>query len=296
MKKIFLLLAVSLAVTALYAGKNFSEAGWLWAGDQKDIPLKAYLRREINVTEPVKEAFFYAFADKRKTFYFNGKKINVSLWKKLPRTFGHVKGYGIDLTKLLTPGKNVLAVELERFQDLRYCYGLMLYGEIRYASGKKELLRSTVREFKASGVFQEGWNTPRFDSSKWKNAHYQGDVTMKPWATYGNVPLLYCTPEEFNAYRDHLTTGFPAKRLAAENKKVKAKIVYRNHIPGVEINGKVLPPFTTTVNHAADPARARFRNRETGDAPCPARHRYRQLQRGFHPSGLCCPQYSCEKS
>ena len=102
MKKFILLLAVCVAVTALYAGKTFSEAGWLWAGDQKEIPLKAYLRREINVKEPVKEAFFYAFADKRKTYYFNGKKIELKPWKKLPRTFGHVKGYGIDLTKLLT--------------------------------------------------------------------------------------------------------------------------------------------------------------------------------------------------
>ena len=254
MKKIISALGVLvLFLTTLSAAPRFSEAGWLWAGDKKDVPLKAYLRREINIKEPVKEAFFYAFADKRKTYYFNGKKIELRPWKKLPRTFGHVKGDGMDLTHLLKPGKNVLAVELERFKDKRYCYGLMLYGEIKYASGKKELLRSTAREFKASGIFQKGWNTPNFDSSKWKNAFWQGDVTMKPWATYGNVPLLYCTPEEFKAYRDHLTAGFPAKRLAAENKKVKAKIVYRNHIPGVEVNGKILPPFTTTVYHAADP-------------------------------------------
>ena len=256
MKKIIFTAGILLLfLSTLAAAPRFSEAGWLWAGDKNDAPLKAYLRREINIKEPVKEAFFYAFADKRKTYYFNGKKIELRPWKKLPRTFGHVKGDGLDLTHLLKPGKNVLAVELERFKDKRYCYGLMLYGEIKYASGKKELLRSTAREFKASGIFQKGWNTPNFDSSKWKNAFYQGDVTMKPWATYGNVPLLYCTPEEFKAYRDHLTAGFPAKRLAAENKKVKAKIVYRNHIPGVEINGKILPPFTATVNHASDPER-----------------------------------------
>ena len=207
MKKTFFLLTLLLALTSLHAGKYFSEAGWLWAGDKQNIPEKAYLRREIHIKEPVKKAFFYAFWDKKGKFYFNGKELNLVPWNKLPKTFGHVKGKGIDLAKLLKPGKNVLAVELERFKDLRYCYGMMLYGEIHYASGKKELLRSTVREFKASGTLQPGWNEAAFDSSKWAKAFYLGDVTATPWATYGNVPLLYCTPEEYKAYKARCTEG-----------------------------------------------------------------------------------------
>lgn len=249
MKKMILAAIALLLCVSVQAEKTFSEAGWLWAGDSQNVPVKAFLRREINVDGAVKKAFFYSFWDKQGKFFLNGKEIVPGYWRDLPKTFGHVKGKGIDLTAMLKPGKNVLAVELERFPNKRYCYGLMLYGEIRYASGKKELLRSTVREFKASSNPEEGWKLPGFDASKWQKAHYQGDVTTKPWATYGNVPLLYCTPEEYENYRASYNAGFPEKRLASESKTVKARIVYRNHIPGVEVNGKILPPFTSTVPH-----------------------------------------------
>ena len=55
MKKIISALGILfLFLTTLSAAPRFSEAGWLWAGNKKDAPLKAYLRREINIKEPVK--------------------------------------------------------------------------------------------------------------------------------------------------------------------------------------------------------------------------------------------------
>lgn len=267
MKKRFILsTALCLLGCFVLSGSEFiSQARWIWGvGDRKPVstskdpntsnivyekwaPEKVYLRRVIDVKEPLKRAYFYAFADKKGTFYLNGKKIALRPWNELPPSFGHVRGHGIDLSKMLKKGRNVLAVELSRTNS--GAFGLILKGEIQYLSGKKEYIFSNADQFKGSDKAEENWNTISFDDSKWKKVHEQGDVTMRPWMTYGNVPLLYCTAEEYAAYAKNMTAGFPDTRIAEENKgKFQARIVYRNHIPGIEVNGKIIPPFTTTVS------------------------------------------------
>lgn len=265
----------------LSGGEFISEARWIWGVGDKEpgpspespnqsnaayapwAPETVCLRRVIDIKEPVKRAYFYAFWDKKGTFYLNGEKIVPRPWQELPPSYGHVKGSGVDLTNLLKEGRNVLAVELTRFA--KGAFGLMLRGEIEYVSGKKERLASNAEQFKGSDRPEENWKTAAFDDSKWKKVYEQGDVTMRPWTTYGNIPLLYCTPEEYEAYFKNMTAGFAEERFAEESKeKFQARIVYRNHIPGVEVNGKVIPPFTATVKTAMLDSDALIR--ETGKA------------------------------
>ena len=262
MKKRFILsAALCLLGCFVLSGSEFiSQARWIWGvGDRKPVstskepntsnavyekwaPEKAYLRRIIDVKEPLKRAYFYAFADKKGTFYLNGKKIALRPWNELPPSFGHVRGHGIDLTKMLKKGRNVLAIEVSRTNS--GAFGLILKGEIQYLSGRKEYIFSNADQFKGSDKAAENWNTISFDDSNWKKVHELGDVTMRPWMTYGNVPLLYCPAEEYAAYAKNMTAGFPVERIAEENKgKFQARIVYRNHIPGIEVNGKIIPPF-----------------------------------------------------
>ena len=250
------LLFFSLSLSAAAAGKN-SEACWLWAGDQKNVPVRSYLRMKFNVDEPVKKAYFYSWWDKKGKFHVNGKTVTPVPWKPVWNFRGHVKGKGVDIKPLLRKGENVIAVELERFQNLRYCFGMILRGEIEFASGKKISLVSSAKNFKASGECVPGWKMPNFNDKAWSNARELGDVNMTPWSTYGNVAQAFCSAEELAALRARCMTSFPEKQLASEPVHPRVRIRYSNHIPGVEVNGKVIPYVSLTHcdTQALHPAR-----------------------------------------
>ena len=248
MKKtlIFLAAALLLSLSAGATEGRISEACWLWAGDTKNVPLRSCLRMKINVDEPVKKAFFYSWWDKKGEFYVNGRKVTLRPWKPVWNLRGHVKGKGVDISKLLVKGENVIAVELERFQNLRYCFGVMIRGEVEFASGKKISIVSSSRNFKGSGKPSPGWTKPGFDDSRWTPAREMGDVTMTPWSTYGNIAQAFCSAEELEVLKKKCMVNFPSKQLASEPQTPNIKIRYKNHIPGIEINGKVIPFVTLT--------------------------------------------------
>ena len=135
MKKIFFLpLLFSLAIGADLRARSISEAQWLWSPPKSDPPMTAYLRREFSIDSPVKRAYFHTWADKRCEAFLNGKPLELRFWEPLRKYRGHVKGVGVEFSKLLKPGKNVLAFKLGR--NKKGCFGLMLRGEIVLENGK----------------------------------------------------------------------------------------------------------------------------------------------------------------
>ena len=184
MQKSFLLMAV-LMLTGVLQAEFISEARWLWSQPQANPPMTAFLRNVFEVKGPVKRAWFYAYWDKRGQIFLNGKPLHVRPWQPLQKYRGHVKGSGAEIGALLKPGKNVLAVRLER--NKVGCFGIILRGEIEYADGRKVPLMSAAEQFKASGIEAAEWNTVAFDASAWLPAWEQGDALMTPWSTYGNT-------------------------------------------------------------------------------------------------------------
>ena len=239
MKKSFLL-AAALMLTGVLHGEFISKARWLWSEPRKNPPMTAFLRNEFEVKGPVKRAWFYAFWDKRGQIFLNGKPLHVRPWPSLQKYRGHVKGSGLEIGALLKQGKNVLAVRLER--NKAGCFGIMLRGEVEYADGRKVPLMSSAEQFKASGTEIAGWNTAAFDASAWLLAWEQGDALMTPWSTYGNTAKIYCTPEEYERYAAGMTAGFPEKQLLKEPADPDCRIVYHGTVPGISVDGRVLPP------------------------------------------------------
>ncbi|MBQ7208522.1 MAG: beta-galactosidase [Lentisphaeria bacterium] len=243
MRKTFvLLLLFSLWSGASLRAKSVSEAQWLWSQPQSDPPVTAYLRCEFSIDSPVKRAYFHTWADKRCEAFLNGKPLELHFWEPLRKYRGHVKGVGVEFSKLLKPGKNVLAFKLGR--NKKGCFGLMLRGEIVLENGKVIPLASSGKQFKASGREAPGWNTAEFDSSGWLPAWEQGDVLSLPWSRFGSIARIYCTKEEYRNYLRESSRGYPEARLLREPADPECKIVYRGRIPGIRVNGRVIPPHT----------------------------------------------------
>jgi len=243
MKIIFaLLLLTSLVRGVNLQANSISEAQWLWSQPQNDPPMTAYLRREFSIDAPVKRAYFYAWADKRCEAFLNGQPLDLHFWEPLRKYRGHVKGRGIEFTGLLKPGKNVLAFKLER--NKKGCFGIMLRGEIIFENGKVIRLASSGTQFKASDREFPGWNTAEFDSSEWLPAWEQGDVLLKPWSRFGSIARIYCTQEEYRNYLKENSRNYPEQQLEREPADPDCKIVYNGRSPGIQVNGRVIPPQT----------------------------------------------------
>ena len=242
MRKAFVLLLFSILSSTSLRAKSVSEAQWLWSQPQSDPPVTAYLRREFSIDAPVKQAYFYTWADKRCEAFLNGEPLNLRCWEPLRKYRGHVKGRGIEFAKRLKRGKNVLAFKLGR--NPKGCFGMMLRGKIILENGKVIHLASSAKQFRASGKEFPGWNTREFDASGWLPAWEQGDVLLLPWSRFGNIARIYCTPEEYRNYLRENSRNYPEQQLLREPADPMCKIVYNGRTPGIQVNGKVIPPQT----------------------------------------------------
>lgn len=254
-KKIFLLLTAFALFSLSYGTavpelpKSVSEAQWLWSAPAENPPKEAYFRNEFVINKPVKRAYFYAFLEGGTDVYVNGTRVSVRLWEKFRYYRGHVKGNGAEIAHLLKQGKNVIAIG--KMKTGRSHRGFILRGRIEFTDGTVKHLVSSAKQFLSSGTGPADWQKPEFDASSWTPAWEMGDVRTKNWSIYGDVPRIYCTPEEYERYVKLYTQGFPEKKLLAEPEKPEVKILYRKLTPGISVNGKVFPVYTlssTDVN------------------------------------------------
>ncbi len=228
-----------------------SEAKWVFAGESlDDLPTNACLRLAFDVDRPVKRAWVHSFREKCWGIWLNGKPLNCTLWPDFKSFSGHVRGTGAEIGPLLKPGRNVLAIGCRRAATAsrphtRTC-GVMLRGEVEFADGTRRTLVSTSRQIKASPVEEAGWKDVGFDDSHWAPGLEIGDATALPWSRYSDVMRQYATPEEYAAYQAFLKTGggaFDEKGLLAEPASPNAKVVFSGRLPGIETNGRTIPPY-----------------------------------------------------
>lgn len=228
--------------------KSISEVQWIYAPPADNPPTNACLRLAFDVKKPVRRAYFYTFLEKCKGKWLDGKPVRLPYWKPFANYRGHVKANGMDMTSQMTVGRHVLAFRLDYWPQK--CCGMILRGEIEYKDGERQTLLSTADQFKASGKEEPGWKEPGFDDSKWSPAWEQGDARLPPWGRFGETMRIYASPQEYAFYTNYLATGggaqYDVKRLLAEPDTPNARVVYSGGTPGIETNGKVLPPYVPT--------------------------------------------------
>ncbi len=228
-----------------------SEARWIYCGPEDDFPTSVCARLAFEIDRPVRRAWFHSFRERGTGVWLNGTPLNCTLWPEFKSMRGHVRGTGADITKRVVPGKNVLAFKLGYRRNLKrpdrsHTCGIILRGAVEFEDGKVLQLVSTPEQIKVSATEPAGWREIAFDDSDWQPGFDNGDATMIPWARYSDVMRQYATESEYAAYQEFLRTGggaFPEAKLRAEPDSPNAKVVFSGRLPGIETNGKVIPPY-----------------------------------------------------
>ena len=233
------------AVLAASAEFSVSESKWLYVQAEQEggkAPSNGYVRIVFDLPQsPATNAWAYVYRNGGRDMYVNGKTLQPVPSPELAQYSGHIKGVRLSFADRLKPGRNVLAFKLVD-RDPRY-QGMILRGDVYCADGTHVHLSSSAKMSRAYGEPVPGWMKADFDDSAWKPGWERGDVCMPQWAAAGPVMQMYMTPEEFDAYLKYLSRNFPEERLLSEPDSPNARIVYHGMTPGVEVNGRVYPPY-----------------------------------------------------
>ncbi|MDB6027665.1 MAG: alpha-L-rhamnosidase family protein [Verrucomicrobiales bacterium] len=152
---------------------------WIWfaEGDPRvDAPIESrFFRRSFtwDGKSKVKRATLRIAADDKATAWLNGKKIGtVTDWRAL-RDF--------NVTKLLRPGQNILAVEAENITApvTLNPAGLIATLEIASNDGSQTIISDT--QWKASKQKISNWQTATFDDTTWTSAKLVAPYGQGPW-------------------------------------------------------------------------------------------------------------------
>lgn len=177
-----LLLALARASNAQELAPTFDGAKWIWYSREpmplsQSFPSGVHCFRaswDLPATGSLTSAELILTADNLYTFWVNGKlggagHSNPNAWSK-PKRF--------EVSTLLVPGRNVLAVEA--VNTVPGPAALLVKLVARLANGQQVVLTSN-EGWKTLGEEVANWQQPGFADAKWQAAHVVGDYGIGPW-------------------------------------------------------------------------------------------------------------------
>ena len=176
--------AIFIALLCVSAhGADWSKASWVWdaaAADAEGSPAASvFLRKAFELDARPKAGALTITADNRYVVHLNGERVGTGdSWQK-PDEY--------DVTKLLTQGKNIIAIEAKNEGGPA---GLIATLNIQRQAGGP-LIVATDSTWKLETAEAKGWMAAEFDDAKWKTATVLGDASIGPWnlaAAGGKVP------------------------------------------------------------------------------------------------------------
>lgn len=156
---------------------------WVWfAGDGEAPPTaRRYFRGAINVDRPVVRARMVITADNNFVLYVNGKDV--------ARGNGAEEGWTdvqtAVLTGLLTPGRNLIAIDAVNFppKGSKNPAGVIGRYEVVYADGA--MMTGAIDEtWKSNDKRVDGWREAEFDDSGWTTAVKLADYGQGAWGNF----------------------------------------------------------------------------------------------------------------
>jgi len=217
---------------------DLKKAKWIWAPGgnpaQAAAPGKRFFRRTVTIPKDrrIERATCAISADNGCVLWVNGQHIG---WGHSMKT-----GSCFDVTDMLHPGENVLAVSVTNAGETDNPAGLIVSLRVTFETGEPMIVTSDI-QWRTSEKKPDGWNKPGFDDSDWVNTQEIGPFGMQPW---GALSL---------AKSEH--TRLPARMLRREfiaTAKVKRATVYicglgyyELHLNGSKVGDHVLDPGLT---------------------------------------------------
>lgn len=206
MRRMFLAGLLALAPVAVAAGPqsaDFDGARWIWfAGDDARRPPEGtrYFRGELNVpgAGKPKSADLLITCDNLYTVWLNGKTVGES--EPGNGAWQHPKRF--DVTELVVPGRNVVAVE--GINTLPGPAGLLVKLIVRPADGPPVEFCSDERWRSTADAFED-WESPNYVDLSWTGVRTVGDYGCRPWKRLPAATLV--RPEPSAPLADPSLTG-----------------------------------------------------------------------------------------
>lgn len=193
-----LLVAAFSEQPAAAADVDAGEAHWIWAGGSEPgrVPRGAsYFRRSFQLQHP-ESGRVEITCDDRYELIVNGRRVGTgSNWRVLD---------AFDITKLLAPGRNTIAIRAENSQGATA--GLVARVSVREI-GHTAISYSTDESWKVSAREYPNWQMPRFNDSAWAAAVSRGELGYaEPWgdqirSANGANPTRFKIAAEFRVER-----------------------------------------------------------------------------------------------
>ena len=215
------------------------------------VDQERFLRTEFEVPKKeIKQAFVGYIIDDYGTVLLNGQNVANG---PLPRTeIPSAKKY--DITKLLVPGRNVIAVTAVNAGGPG---GFILHISVTFQDDSEMELFTDTATWKVSKVKTDGWDKIGFVATDdWKTPDSPGDRTVHPWADRIDMLAIYANADavvEVERRRVEAIKAAERKRqleeslqklneqLATEQLE-EVKITYKNNGPFFDIGGKLYRP------------------------------------------------------
>lgn len=235
---------------------------WVWhAADGKEAqPGKRYFRGQVMVSQDHKTsgATMSLTADNDFVLHVNGRQVAKGTggdedWRKVKT---------VDLSKLLKPGRNILAIEAINGGDGPNPAGLIGRVVIKYdgAEAQSQAIDTTWRSTDKPG---EGWQGREFDDSTWKPVARLASYGQGAWGAFEGgaqvrrrftVPNMQADPYrgEFDVPADWLGNG---KRVMLECEGIAPEPAGAVRVGGEYVGGFIGKPLTLDLTGHLKPGR-----------------------------------------
>lgn len=196
--------ALALVASAAFGEANPWTATWIWNSTPRE---DNYFRKTFEVRGKPEQAKLAITADNIYELYVNGRKVGSdSDWTSL-ETY--------DVTSLLKPGKNVVAVKAtDPGADVG---ALLVEMAIAYPDGTVTVV-GTDKSWRISGTAAGGWEDPAFSDSGWQSSKEIGKPPVGPWGGIDHPSLAPKTKLEVVA------VYWPKKANAGDTLSVTCKV------------------------------------------------------------------------
>ena len=144
---------------------------WNLENNEINVP-HAYFRKTFDLKEGFKKAYLQAIGDSHLKIYLNGGFLDEVIDSQTPSLLMESQRVKMwDITALLQPGKNVIAVEASNYRP-HSSAGLNIYGEIEYELGRTKIILSNAY-WKTSSQKEPNWMMLGFFDVQWLNTVQQ---------------------------------------------------------------------------------------------------------------------------
>jgi hypothetical protein len=170
---------------------RLSAAKWIWRKEGNPArsapPGKRYFRRVLTVeaASPIESATLVMTADNSFQCWINGRRAGSG--DRFTQT------YEMNITSLLKPGPNLVAVEATNATDKPNPAGLIGAVKVKYRNGRM-LELGTDRTWQADEQVTDGWTSDAASPGQWAAALELGPLGMPPW---GDVAQALAAPDVF---------------------------------------------------------------------------------------------------